>query len=214
MATHITSDTRWTDLLSNACILEYEDDVQAVRAAVDFVRVAQGVDGQSEVCMRVYPETPIVLAPLPVTVHLIAIADHVTYTFELKTVAFDGVHLTVCDEPLRVTHRFLRQTPRKNYLLGPCAAVVHTAEGAWRGVIEFWVRDVSENGVGFKVEMGNTYNLGIGDSLRAPLTLPDGRRGWVDGQVVWLNGEGRGGMATRQAPRWITGGDYADTYAR
>lgn len=212
MSAEITPYAQWLDLLSNPCVLEYEDAVQSVRAAVDLIEAAYDADGRVAVRLAIYPEQPLIVAPPPAQVQLIVIAQDVTYTLTLAVADFNGAYLTIVGDPLSVVERFLRRAPRTPYPLGPCAAVVHSSEGTWRGVVEFWLRDVSAEGVGFKVETGNAYMVGIGDSLRAPVTLPDGRRSWVDGKVVWLSQDGRGGLSTRKAPQW-TPGDYVDAYA-
>ncbi len=105
-------------------------------------------------------------------------------------------------QPTSHTQHPLRRFPRTPYHLGPCTAVVHSAVRQWRGLVEFWVHDVSIHGVGFSVVAHHADRVAVGDYLRAPVTLPNGQRSWIDGEVVWLTTDGRGGMLTRRAPAW------------
>ena len=101
-----------------------------------------------------------------------------------------------------MTQRRLREFPRTPYRLGPCTAVVHTSGRQWRGLIEFHVHNVSSRGVGFTIASGHRDRVAVGDYLRAPVTLPTGERSWIDGEILWLTSDGRGGLLTRRAPQW------------
>ncbi len=191
----------WQGAIADVCVLEFRIGMNIFEAASAF----EGLEtraGSEVVGFRYYPDLPMP-EPLPDTVRLIVPTDDGTTTYRLRVVSSEGTLVRVAPEPLAVHHRRLRRTPRIPYHLGPCAAVVHGANGQWRGVIEFWVSDVSECGVGFKAELGRAFLLSVGDNVRAPITLPDGRRSWLDGQVTWLTPEGRGGMVAHRAPQWV-----------
>jgi len=190
----------WQGASGDVCVLESRIGADTFEAATTFEGLETGESGV--IGFRYYPDLP-VPEPLPDTVRLIVPSEDGTTTYRLHVVSSEGTLVRVASEPLAVHHRRLRRTPRIPYHLGPCAAVVHGASGQWRGVIEFWVSDVSEYGVGFKAELGRAFLLSVGDNIRAPITLPDGRRSWLDGQVTWLTPEGRGGMVARRAPQWV-----------
>ena len=78
--------------------------------------------------------------------------------------------LVVDATPLSMTRRPLRRYPRTPYRLGPCTAVVHSAIRQWRGLVEFWVHDVSSQGIGFVVIAAHADRVAVGDYLRAPVT--------------------------------------------
>jgi hypothetical protein len=63
------------------------------------------------------------------------------------------------------------------------------------------------------VVTGHADRVAVGDYLRAPVTLPDGQRSWIDGEVIWLTTDGRGGLLTRRAPQWQETQNAAATLA-
>ena len=61
---------------------------------------------------------------------------------------------------------------------------------------------MSSRGVGFTIASGHRDRVAVGDYLRAPVTLPTGERSWIDGEILRLTSDGRGGLLTRRAPQW------------
>lgn len=192
----------WHEAAHDACMLEFGTDTGRFEAATAFESREVDDESTDTICLRYYPNT-LALVSLPEVVRLIVPTEEGTATYQLRVVSSEGTLLRVSSTPITVDQRRLRRTPRTPYHLGPCAAVVHGVNGQWRGVIEFWIWDVSEAGVGFKAELGRAFLLSVGDNIRVPITLPDGRRSWLDGHVAWLTPDGRGGMVARKAPRWL-----------
>lgn len=197
----------WHDLRDDVSVLQFNLYGSMVEAATTLVGVEHAPDGAELLCFEFFPgRTPSQRVDEEMdegTVNLVVLAEAATITYVLRVVAQDESRLRVRARPLSATQRQLRGGTRTAYPLGPCPAVIHTVNGQWRGVIDLWLRDVSACGVGFKVELGRAYILSVGDLMRAPVTLPDGRRTWIDGTVTWLAPDGRGGIATRKPPIWL-----------
>ncbi len=151
---------------------------------------------------RVYPAPGSTATVPPTEVRLLTIVGGSSCIFVLRVCAWTVESIVVDATPISITQRPLRQFPRTPYQLGPCTAVVHSAVRQWRGLVEFWVHDVSSQGIGFAVVAAHADRVAVGDYLRAPVTLPDGQRSWIDGEVIWLTADGRGGLLTRRAPEW------------
>ncbi len=192
----------WRDLASHACILDYTDGERAVLVAAELDQPLDTNNNASPLRLRVYPVDGVMAPELPPEVRLLTIVGGSSCIFVLRVRSWTAESLVVDAAPLSMTQRPLRRYPRTPYRLGPCTAVVHSAVRQWRGLAEFWVHDVSSQGIGFTIVAGHTDRVAVGDYLRAPLTLPDGQRSWIDGEVIWLTSDGRGGLLTRRAPEW------------
>jgi hypothetical protein len=192
----------WEEMPNRACILDYACGDQAVSVAAEFEASLDGADGATMLRFRVFPIDGSHGDVAPDEVRLLSIVQGSSCVFILRVVEFAMESLVVDAQPMAMTQRPLRRFPRTPYHLGPCTAVVHSSVRQWRGLAEFWVRDVSTHGVGFAVVAEHADRVTVGDYLRAPVTLPDGQRSWIDGEVIWLTSEGRGGLLTRRAPEW------------
>ena len=203
----------WRDLANHACILHYALGDQTVSVAAELDQPLDASDEASPLRFRIYPITGAVAAPSPTEVRLLTIVGGSSCIFVLRVSAWTPEALVVDATPLSVTQRRLRRYPRTPYRLGPCTAVVHSAIRQWRGLLEFWVHDVSSQGVGFAVVAAHADRVAVGDYLRAPVTLPDGERSWIDGEVIWLTSDGRGGLLTRRAPEWRAESETSTNFA-
>lgn len=192
----------WQELSNHACVLEYGSGDQTVSVAAEFDQPFDARDERSPLCFRVYPVNRSMAIAAPPEVRLLAIIGGSSCLFVLRVRSWTLESLVVDATPLSITRRPLRRFPRTPYRLGPCTAVVHSAVRQWRGLAEFWVHDVSSQGIGFAVVAAHADRVAVGDYLRAPITLPDGQRSWIDGEVIWLTSDGRGGLLTRRAPEW------------
>lgn len=192
----------WRDLSNHACILDYALGEQTVSVAAELDQPLDACDETSPLRLRIYPASGSVPAVPPAEVRLVAIVGGSSCIFVLRVHSWTLDALVVDATPISVTRRPLRRFPRTPYRLGPCTAVVHSAVRQWRGLVEFWLQDVSTQGVGFAVVTAHADRVAVGDYLRAPITLPDGQRSWIDGEVIWLTADGRGGLHTRRAPQW------------
>lgn len=190
----------WRELSNGACILDYAVGDRTVSMAAEFVRPCD--IGAGTLRFRIFPANATTMADAPVEVRLLTILGGSSCIVALRVRSWAAESLVVDATPLSLARRPLRRVPRTPYRLGPCTAVVHSAVRQWRGLVEFWVRDVSAQGVGFAVLAAHADRVDVGDYLRAPVTLPDGQRSWIDGEVVWLMSDGRGGLLTRRAPDW------------
>ncbi len=192
----------WRELSHRACILDYTFDDQSVSVAAELDQPLDTSDELSPLRFRVYPIKGSMAKESPTEVRLLTVAGGSSCIYLLRVRSWTEESLVVDATPLSMTRRPLRRFPRTPYRLGPCTAVVHSAVRQWRGLVEFWVHDVSSKGIGFAVVAAHADRVAVGDYLRAPVTLPDGQRSWIDGEVVWLTSDGRGGLLTRRAPEW------------
>jgi len=207
------SEAWWRDLASHACILDYTDGDRTVSVAAELDQPLDMSNEASPLRFHVYPVNGSMAAESPPEVRLLTIVGGSSCIFVLRVRSWTSESLVVDAAPLSITQRPLRRYPRTPYRLGPCTAVVHSAVRQWRGLVEFWVHDVSSQGVGFAVVAGHADRVAVGDYLRAPLTLPDGQRSWIDGEVIWLTSDGRGGLLTRRAPEWRAASDASASCA-
>lgn len=191
----------WQEMSNRACIMDFESDERTISVAAEFEGTGDGVGGAT-LRFRTFPVGGSRSAASPSEVRLLSIVGGSSCVFVLRVVEFGVESLVVDAQPVSITQRPLRRFPRTPYQLGPCTAVVHSAVRQWRGLVEFWVHDVSTHGVGFAVVAGHADRVAVGDYLRAPVTLPNGQRSWIDGEVIWLTSDGRGGLLTRRAPQW------------
>lgn len=189
------------EMPNRACILDYGTGAETVSIAAEFVATEPSADGRAYLRFRIFPVTGTIAAP-PTEVRLLSIVGGSSFVYVLRVVAGDRETLVLDPIPLAATERRLRAFPRTPYRLGPCTAVVHTPVRQWRGLVEFFVHDVSSHGVGFAVASAHRERVQVGDYLRAPVTLPNGERSWIDGEIIWLTTDGRGGLLTRRAPQW------------
>jgi len=203
----------WRDLASHACILDYTDGDRTVSVAAELDQPLDMSNEASPLRFHVYPVNGSMAAESPPEVRLRTTVGGSSCIFVLRVCSWTSESLVVDAVPLSMTQRPLRRYPRTPYRLGPCTAVVHSAVRQWRGLVEFWVHDVSSQGVGFAVVAGHADRVAVGDYLRAPLTLPDGQRSWIDGEVIWLTSDGRGGLLTRRAPEWRAASDASASCA-
>lgn len=187
---------------NRACILDYGSGAEAVSVAAEYLTTEPDGEGRDALRFRIFPVSGAIPA-LPSEVRLRSIVGGMSVVRVLRVVAGDRETLVLDPNPLATTQRRLREFPRTPYRLGPCTAVVHTPVRQWRGLVEFFVHDVSAHGVGFTVTTAHRNRVQVGDYLRAPVTLPNGERSWLDGEIVWLTTDGRGGLLTRRAPQWI-----------
>ncbi|MHB8645011.1 MAG: hypothetical protein ACYDAR_04395 [Thermomicrobiales bacterium] len=192
----------WRELANRACILEYAFGDQTVTVAAELDQPLDANDETGPLHFRVYPVNTFMATALPTEVRLLTIVGGSSCIFGLRVHSWTSEFVVVDATPLSMTQRPLRRFPRTPYQLGPCTAVVHSAIRQWRGLVEFWVHDVSSQGIGFAVVAAHADRVAVGDYLRAPVTLPDGERSWIDGEVIWLTTDGRGGLLTRRAPEW------------
>jgi hypothetical protein len=192
----------WRELSNRACILDYTIGDQMISVAAEFEQPLDTSDETSPLRFRVYPIQKTIAAESPAEIRLLTIFGGSSCIVQLRVRSWAAGSLVVDAMPLSITRRPLRRFPRTPYPLGPCTAVVHSAVRQWRGLVEFWVHDVSAQGIGFAVVAAHADRVEVGDYLRAPVTLPDGQRSWIDGKVVWLMSDGRGGLLTRRAPQW------------
>ncbi len=191
----------WMEMPNRACILDYGAGAETVSVAAEFMATEPSGDGPAHLRFRIFPVTGVMTAP-PSEVRLLSIVGGSSFVYVLRVVAGDPETLVLDPTPLATTQRRLREFPRTPYRLGPCTAVVHTPVRQWRGLVEFFVHDVSSHGVGFAVSSAHRDRVQVGDYLRAPVTLPNGERSWIDGEIIWLTTDGRGGLLTRRAPEW------------
>lgn len=198
----------WLEMPNRACILDYTAGERAVSVAAEFIAIEGSTDAGTHIRFRIYPVGGGVATEAPSEVRVLAIVGGSSCVFVVRVIAFAEESIVVNAQPISIHQRPLRRFPRTPYRLGPCTAVVHSAVRQWRGLIEFWVHDVSTNGVGFAVVAHHADRVMVGDYLRAPVTLPNGTRSWIDGEVIWLTQDGRGGLLTRRAPEW-----QAETHA-
>lgn len=210
MANVIESDTQtmqtapwWHGLRDDVCVLQFDEHAGLAEATATFAGAEHPPDGGAVLCFDCVPPYPQGEMRLPDTVRLIVLTDASSTVFHLRVVRYCAGRLRVLAEPLSIQRRYLRRAPRVSYHLGPYPAVVHAADKAFRGILELWLRDVSEYGVGFKADLGRAYLLCVGDLVRCPIVLPDGHRTWIEGTVTWLNPDGSGGIATRKTPAWL-----------
>lgn len=195
----------WLEMPNRACVLDFASGEQTVSVAAEFEVSLDRPNGPTTLRFRLFPVQGFYGEFVPNEVRLLTIVRGSSCVFVLHVVEFARDYLTVDAHPVAMTRRPLRRFPRTPYQLGPCTAVVHSSVRQWRGLVEFWVHDVSAHGVGFAVIAEHADRVTVGDYLRAPLTLPDGQRSWIDGEVVWLSSAGRGGLRTRRAPDWQVG---------
>lgn len=184
------------------CILEYAFDDQTISMAAELDQSLDTSDETGSIRFRVYPVKGPTATQSPAEVRLLAIVGGCSCIFVLRVRSWTMDSLVIDATPRSTIRRPLRRFPRRPYQLGPCTAVVHSAVRQWRGLVEFWVHDVSTQGIGFVVVAMHADRVAVGDYLRAPVTLPNGQRSWIDGEVVWLTSDGHGGLLTRRAPRW------------
>ncbi|MDQ2786476.1 MAG: PilZ domain-containing protein [Chloroflexota bacterium] len=208
----VIAEAWWRDVASHACILDYTDGERTVSVAAELDPPVDTDNAASPLRFRLFPANGS-LAASPSEVRLLTIVGGSSCIFVLRVRSWTAESLVVDATPLSMTQRPLRRYPRTPYRLGPCTAVVHSAVRQWRGLAEFWVHDVSSQGVGFAVVAGHADRVAVGDYLRAPLTLPDGQRSWIDGEVIWLTSDGRGGLLTRRAPEWHAASDAPTSLA-
>ncbi len=197
-----TPEAWWLEMPNRACVLDFEHGDGTLSVAAEFIESQGDGTGGSTLRFRTFPMQTDTPDASPERVRLLSVIGGSSCIFLLSVLGFAKDYLVVNAEPIAMTQRPLRRFPRTPYQLGPCTAVVHSAVRQWRGLIEFWVHDVSANGVGFAVVVGHADRVMVGDYLRAPVTLPDGQRSWIDGEVIWLTTDGRGGLLTRRAPQW------------
>ena len=192
----------WQELPNRACVMDFMFGDQSIAVAAELVDSQDGAISATTLRFRVFPLNGVQVTVPPREVRLLSVIEGASCVFVLRVIEFGMESLVVDAQPLSRTQRPLRRFPRTPYQLGPCTAVVHSAVRQWRGLVEFWVNDVSTHGVGFAVVTGHADRVAVGDYLRAPVTLPDGQRSWIDGEVIWLTSDGRGGLLTRRAPEW------------
>jgi hypothetical protein len=192
----------WQEMPNRACVMDYLDGERTISVAAELTDPADGVVDARTLRFRVFPVNGAQATTSPSEVRLLSIVGGSSCVFVLRVIEFGTASLVVDAQPISLTRRPLRRFPRTPYQLGPCTAVVHSAVRQWRGLVEFWVHDVSTHGIGFAVVTGHADRVAVGDYLRAPVTLPDGQRSWIDGEVIWLTSDGRGGLLTRRAPEW------------
>ena len=192
----------WQEMPNRACVMDYIDGERTISVAAELTDPADGVVDAATLRFRVFPVNGAQATVAPSEVRLLSIVGGSSCVFVLRVIEFGMESLVVDAQPVSLLRRPLRRFPRTPYQLGPCTAVVHSAVRQWRGLVEFWVHDVSTHGVGFAVVTGHADRVAVGDYLRAPVTLPDGQRSWIDGEVIWLTTDGRGGLLTRRAPQW------------
>ncbi len=192
----------WLEMPNGACIVDYAAGEQTVSVAAEFMDATGATGDVAQIRFRTFPVSGHPSVTAPREVRLLAIVGGSSCVFVLPVVSFAQESIVVQSQPLSLQRRPLRRYPRTPYHLGPCTAVVHSAVRQWRGLVEFWVHDVSAHGVGFAVVAHHADRVMVGDYLRAPVTLPDGTRSWIDGEVIWLTSDGRGGLLTRRAPEW------------
>jgi hypothetical protein len=192
----------WQEMPNRACVMDYVDGERTISVAAELEGPLDGAADAAMLRFRVFPVGGATVVVPPSEVRLLTIVGGSSCVFVLRVIEFGTETLVVDAQPVSLTQRPLRRFPRTPYQLGPCTAVVHSAVRQWRGLVEFWVHDVSTHGVGFAVVTGHADRVAVGDYLRAPVTLPDGQRSWIDGEVIWLTSDGRGGLLTRRAPQW------------
>ncbi len=193
----------WHDLRDDVCVIQFDERADLADGATTFTGVERLPDGAEVLCFDLSPPRSLHEGSLPETVRLIVLTDASSTVFHLRVLRYSDAQLRVLAEPLSIQRRHLRRAPRVSYHLGPYPAVVHAADKEFRGVLELWLLDVSEYGVGFKAELGRAYMLCVGDLVRCPIVLPDGRRTWIEGKVTWLDPNGSGGIATHKPPVWL-----------
>lgn len=203
----------WQEMPDRACVIEYVSGEQIVSVAAELKDSLIGAAGAATLRFWVYPVDGHQRTPSPSEVRLLSIIGEESCAFVLRMIDCEPGSLTVDARPISAITRPLRRFPRVPYRMGPCTAVVQSAARKWRGLVEFWVRDVSANGVGFAIVAGHVDRVGVGDHLRAPVTLPNGQHSWIDGEVVWLAPDGRGGLRTHRAPQWPVETDAPDSIA-
>lgn len=191
----------WLEMPNRACVLDYGRGDETVSIAAEFVESQVRADGRAYLRFRTFPVSGAVTA-LPTEVRLMSIVGGASCVYVLRVIEGAKDFFVLDSTPISMTQRRLREFPRTPYRLGPCTAVVHTSGRQWRGLIEFHVHDVSSRGVGFTIAAGHRDRVAVGDYLRAPVTLPNGERSWIDGEILWLTSDGRGGLLTRRAPQW------------
>lgn len=192
----------WQDMPDRACVMDYVDGEQTISVAAELTDLADNAVDATKLRFRTFPVSGAQATVAPSEVRLLSIVGGSSCVFVLRVIEFGTESLVVDAQPISLLRRPLRRFSRTPYQLGPCTAVVHSAVRQWRGLVEFWVHDVSTHGVGFAVVAGHADRVAVGDYLRAPVTLPDGQRSWIDGEVIWLTSDGRGGLLTRRAPQW------------
>jgi hypothetical protein len=192
----------WQEMPNRACVMDYLDGERTISVAAELTDPADGVVDATTLRFRVFPVNGAQATTSPSEVRLLSIVGGSSCVFVLRVIEFGTASLVVDAQPISLTRRPLRRFPRTPYQLGPCTAVVHSAVRQWRGLVEFWVHDVSTHGIGFAVVTGHADRVAVGDYLRAPVTLPDGQRSWIDGEVIWLTSDGRGGLLNHRAPEW------------
>lgn len=197
-------NTWWLEMPNRACVMDFASGDQTVSVAAEFIESLEHSDGTTALQFRTFPVGGMETVSAPLEVRLLSIVGGSSCVYVLLVITYAVDMIVVSAEPVAITQRQLRRFPRTPYHLGPCTAVVHSAVRQWRGLVEFWVHDVSTHGVGFVVIEGHADRVIVGDYLRAPITLPDGTRSWIDGEVIWLTSDGRGGLLTRRAPQWVT----------
>src|SRR5947209_7221840 len=197
----ITTEPWWLEMPNQSCVLDYQSDDETISLAAEFVASDSWGGEPVRLHFRTFPVSGIPTVAPP-EVRLLAIIGGMPYVYVLRVIEGAKDSLVLDSHPLSMAQRRLREFPRTPYRLGPCTAVLHTAGKHWRGLIEFSVRDVSRHGVGFTIAAGHRDRAEVGDYLRAPVTLPDGSRSWIDGKIIWLTPDGRGGLLTRRAPHW------------
>lgn len=200
MTNESISSAWWQEMPNRACILDYAFDEQIIAFAAELEE--PNAAAATTLRFHVFPVSGTPATAPPSEVRLLSIVGGSSCMFVLRVIEFGTESLVVDAQPVSSSQRPLRRFPRTPYQLGPCTAVVHSAVRQWRGLVEFWVHDVSTQGVGFAVVTGHADRVAVGDYLRAPVTLPDGQRSWIDGEVIWLTADGRGGLLTRRAPEW------------
>ncbi len=203
----------WQDLSNRACILDYGFGDQTVSLAAELDQPLDEGGELQPLSFHVYPSPGVAAPASPTEVRVLTIVKGASCVFVLRVRTWTAESLVVDATPISMTRRPLRRFPRRPYRLGPCTAVVHSAVRQWRGLVEFWVHDVSSQGVGFAVVAAHADRVAVGDYLRAPVTLPDGQRSWIDGEVIWLTTDGRGGLLTRRAPEWRAESESPTTLA-
>jgi hypothetical protein len=191
----------WLEMQNGECILDYDTGDRTISIAAEFMECEPRDDGRAYLRFRTVPVAN-TLTVAPTEVRLLAIVGNTSYVLVLQVVEGAKDSLVLDSVPLSITQRRLREFPRTAYSLGPCTAVVHTAGRKWHGLVEFYVHDVSAQGVGFTIARGHRDRVAVGDYLRAPVTLATGERSWIDGEIQWLSSDGRGGLLTRRAPDW------------
>jgi hypothetical protein len=197
----ITTAPWWLEMPNRSCVLDYESGDETISIAAKFVESDSWGGEPVRLRFRTFSVAGTITV-VPPEVRLLAIVGGMSCVYVLRVIEGAKDFLVLDSHPLSMAQRRLRQFPRTPYRLGPCTAVVHTAGKHWRGLIEFHVHDVSTHGVGFTLAAGHRDRVEVGNYLRAPVTLPDGARSWIDGEIIWLTSDGRGGLLTRRAPHW------------